>query len=121
MDDEELFPELDVLHEWLQYSIAESDLRRECRERTHRLYERVEARYQSLTQNEIRTLAIDDKWMASIEGAIGKEVERLTGGLVDRVSLLEERYAAALPELERHVEDHSARVEFHLRRMRLPA
>lgn len=120
MDDEGLFPELDILHEWLQYSITESDLRKECRERIHRLYEQVEARYESLTENEIRTLAIDDKWMASIGGAIGKEVERLTGGLVDRVRVLTGRYADALPALERQVEDYSARVESHLRQMGLP-
>jgi type I restriction enzyme M protein len=120
MDDEGLFPELDVLHEWLQYSITESDLRKECRERIHHLYEQVGARYENLTGNEIRTLAIHDKWMASIGDAIGKEVERLTGGLVDRVSLLQERYAAALPELERQVEDYSGRIESHLRRMGLP-
>ena len=38
-----------------------------------------------------------------------------------RVKLLEERYADALPELERRVEDYGAKVEGHLRRMGLPA
>ena len=120
-DDEGLFPELDVLHGWLQYSIAESDLRKECRGRTDRLYEQVEARYESLTTNEIGTLAVDDKWMASIEEVIAREVERLMSQLVDQVGLLERRYADALPELERRVEDHGARVESHLNRMGVSA
>ena len=117
VDDGGLFPELDVLHEWLQYSIAESDLRKECRERTDSLYEQVEALYRSLTDNDIRTLVVDDKWTASIESAIRKQVERLAGRLVGRLSLLAERYAAPLPELEREVEDYSGKVERHLRRM----
>ena len=117
LDEEGLFEELDVLHEWLQYSIVESELRKELKSRTDRLQEQVEARYRSLTESEIWTLVVDDKWMASVEGAIGQVVERVTGGLVDRVRVLEERYAEALPELERRVEDYGSKVESHLRRM----
>ena len=82
---------------------------------------KVLARYETLTEVEVAEIIVDDKWMASIEGAIGKEVERLTGGLVDRVRDLEGRYADALPELERRVEDYGAKVEGHLKRMGLPA
>ena len=73
-----------------------------------------------LTAAEIAELVVDDKWMASFEGAIRQEVERLTGGLMDRVRVLEGRYAKPLPELARQVEDHGARVEGHLRRIGLP-
>ena len=119
MDDEGLFPELDVLHEWLQHTIAVSDLRKEHKLRMDCLYEQVEAQYRNLTADEIQTLVVDDKWMASVEGAIAQEVERLTGGLVDRVRVLEERYAKPLPELARQVDNHGAKVEGHLMRMRL--
>ena len=78
------------------------------------------ARYATLTVAEIAEIVVDDKWVASIEVRIGQQVERLAGGLVDRVSVMTGRYADALPELERHVEDYSARVEDHLRRMGLP-
>ncbi len=117
VDDEGLFPELDVLHEWLQYSIGESDLRKEWRERRDLLYRQVEARYAILTGNDIRTLVVEGKWTASIERRIGKQVERVAGSLVDRLSVLADRYADPLPELERHVEDYSGRVESHLRRI----
>ena len=62
------------------------------------------ARYGKLPAAEIIELVVDDKWMASVEGAIGQVVERLTVGLVDRVRVLEGRYAKALPALERRVE-----------------
>ena len=77
------------------------------------------ARYATLTAAEIAELVVDDKWMASVDGAIGEEVECLTGGLVDRIRVLEGRYAKALPELTRQVEDYGARVEGHLKRMGL--
>ena len=81
---------------------------------------KVLARYATLTASEITELVVGDKWMAAVESAIGQEVERLTGGLVDRVRILEGRYAKPLPELGRQVEDYRARVEGHLKRMGLP-
>ena len=114
-----LFPELDVLHEWLQRTLAESDLHKEYKSRTNRLYEQVEARYRTLTSDEIQTLVVDDKWMTSVDAAIGQEAERLTGGLVDRIRMLEGRYAKPLPELACQVEDYGAKVEGHLKRMGL--
>ena len=81
----------------------------------------VLARYATLTVAEIAEIVVDDKWVASVEASIEQQVERLAGGLVDRVRVLTGRYADALPELERRVEDYSTRVEGHLRRMGLPA
>ena len=75
------------------------------------------ARYATLTVADIAEIVVDDKWVASVERAIGQQVERLAGGLVDRVSVLTERYADALPGLERRVEDYGAKVSEHLRRM----
>ena len=129
LDEEELFPELDVLHEWLQYAIRESDLRKQHKLKTDHLYEQVEAKYQNLTENDIQTLVVKDKWIASVESAIGQEVERLTGRLVERVRVLEGRYENALPELTARVERFARKVKRHLEgmgqlltgRTRLPA
>ena len=82
-----------------------------------RLDSKVLARFATLTAAEITELVVGDKWMASVEGAIGQVVERLTGGLVDRVRVLEGRYAMTLPALERRVEDYGAKVTDHLERM----
>ena len=81
---------------------------------------KVLARYATLTVAEIAEIVVDDKWVTSVKASIGQRVERLAGGLVDRVRVLTGRYADALPELERHVENYGARVESHLRRMELP-
>jgi len=81
---------------------------------------KVLLRYLTLTGAEVVDTVVDAKWMASIEAAIGHEVEHLIGGLVDRVRELETRYAETLPELEQRVEDYGTKVEGHLRRMGLP-
>ena len=80
---------------------------------------KVLKRYANLTAAEIAEIVVDDKWMAGVEGAIRREVDRLTGGLVDRVGVLDGRYAKALQELMRQVEEYDGRVEGHLKRMGL--
>ncbi|HOB44253.1 MAG TPA: type I restriction endonuclease subunit M, partial [Bacillota bacterium] len=83
------------------------------------LDKRVLARYATLTEDEIKTLVVEDKWFASIRAAIEGEVQRLTQRLAGRVKELDERYARPLPELEREVEVFGERVEEHLKRMGL--
>jgi len=84
-----------------------------------KLDKQVLAQYPKLTEAEIKTLVVDDKWFASIEAAIEGEVQRLTQRLAGRVKELEERYAQPLPELEREVEEYAEKVEGHLKKMGL--
>jgi len=83
------------------------------------LDEQVLEHYAKLTEAEIKTLVVDDKWFAAIRAAIEGEVQRLTQRLAARVKELEERYAQPLPALEREVETLAAKVEGHLRKMGL--
>ena len=117
VDPEGLFAELDVLYEWLQFANRESTLRREYNDLINGLHAKVEAKYRNLTEDEIRILVIGDKWGASLKNLILALVERLAGELVDRVRVLEERYAEPLPELEQQAEDLEARARSHLRDM----
>ena len=84
-----------------------------------RLDAKVLAQYAMLGAAEIADMVVDAKWTASIEDAIGQQVERLTDGLVGRVRVLEARYAAALLELVGRVAGFEARVKSHLRDMGL--
>ena len=74
-------------------------------------------RYAALTEAEIRTLVIDDKWFAGIRAAIDGEVQRVTQSFAARLKELDERYARPLPDLERDVAAFAEKVEGHLRRM----
>ena len=81
------------------------------------LDQKVLARYATLTETQIKTLVVEDKWFASIRVAIEGEVQRLTQQLAGRVKVLEERYARPLPVLEQDVEAFNTKVEGHLRKM----
>lgn len=78
---------------------------------------RVLAHYGSLSEDEIKNLVVDDKWLASIREAIEGEVQRLTNTLAGRVKELDERYAQPLPSIEDEVEKLSQKVAGHLERM----
>ena len=96
---------------------AESKASKAARDAQAALDQRVLSRYATLTETEIKTLVVEDKWFTSIQTAIEREVQRVTQHLAGRVKELEERYATPLPELEREVEAFSEKVETHLRKM----
>lgn len=121
VDDPEALDEREALDVCLELMTAHATAKKAAKAAQTEVDEKVLARYETLTAAEVAEMVVDDKWVASIEAAVGKEVERVSGGVVDRVRELEERYADALPELEQRVEDYGARVEGHLRRMGLPA
>ena len=111
--------ERDALKRCLALIDAESDAAKAVKEAQAALDEKVLARYGKLTEAEIKTLVVEDKWLASLRAAIDGEVQRVTQQLAGRVKELEERYTRPLPELEREVEAISARVEGHLKKMGL--
>ncbi len=98
---------------------AESEAGKAINEAQAALDERVLARYAKLTEAEIKTLVVEDKWFASLRAGVDGEVQRLTQQLAGRVKELEERYAQPLPELEEEVEAFSQKVEGHLKKMGL--
>ncbi len=118
-DAEGLFEELDVLYDYLQL-IADETRQKKAQERAmEALHMAVNEKYNQLTDVEIKSLVIEDKWFARIRADIQAEVQRITQQLTGRVKQLDERYARPLPKLEREVDEYSAKVEGHLKKMGL--
>ena len=113
--------ERNILMRCLALIEAESRAGNAVKEAQAALDRAVLARYEALTEAEIKTLVVDDKWYASIRAAVDDEVQRLTQRLAGRVQELTERYARPLSALEQEVEDFSGKVEGHLKRMGVPS
>jgi type I restriction enzyme M protein len=111
--------ELDALARCLELIEAESEAAKAVKDSQAELDTQVLARYAMLTEEEIKTLVVEDKWFASIRASIDGEMQRLTQQLAGRVKELDQRYAKPLPELEREVEAFSQKVEGHLKKMGL--
>ena len=109
--------EQDALEHCLFLLEAKSKADKAVKEAQLSLDEQVLAHYATLTEDEIKTLVVEDKWIASIHAAIDGEVQRLTQALTERVQELEGRYADSLQELANEVEEFSARVADHLQNL----
>lgn len=118
-DESGFFEELDILYSYLCIVEGESVRIKAYRQDQDILYKAVIKQYSELTDNEIRSLVVVDKWLARIKAAVESEVQKLTYVLAGRVRKLEERYAHTLPELEREIDILSPRVEEHLKKMGL--
>jgi type I restriction enzyme M protein len=81
------------------------------------LDKKIDAKYPKLTEAEIKTLVVDDKWMARLSAAVKSELDRVSQTLTGRVRELAERYATPLPQLTDEVEALTGRVEEHLTKM----
>ena len=81
------------------------------------LDKKIDAKYPTLTETEIKTLVVDDKWMARISAAVQSELDRVSQTLSSRIRQLAERYATPLPTLSEEVQALTTRVDEHLVKM----
>jgi type I restriction enzyme M protein len=77
----------------------------------------VAAKYSKLTADEIKTLVVDDKWLARLAADVQSELDRVSQALTGRIRQLAERYATPLPQLTDELATLGARVDEHLKKM----
>jgi type I restriction enzyme M protein len=111
--------EVSVLKQCLTLFDQEAEAKKVVKEAQEALDKAVFAQYPKLSEDEIKTLVVDDKWQATLKAAIQAEIERVTQQLANRVKTLEERYAEPLPQLMQNVEALSNKVDEHLKKMGL--
>jgi type I restriction enzyme M protein len=75
------------------------------------------AQYSELTEDDVKALVVDDKWLATLSGRIYGELDRISQALTHRVGDLAERYEIPLPEAVAQVDALQAKVASHLKRM----
>ncbi|MDR3413627.1 MAG: N-6 DNA methylase [Formivibrio sp.] len=109
--------ELAVLKQWLDLAADETALKKKLKEAEAELDAKALAQYPKLTEAEIKTLAVDDKWLASLDAMIHGEMDRVSQALTQRVKELAERYEAPLPQMADRVNELEAKVAEHLKRM----
>ena len=78
---------------------------------------KLDAKYPRLNEDEIKTIVVDDKWLATLAAAVQGELDRVSQTLTGRIRQLAERYATPLPQLTRELAALTSRVQEHLRKM----
>lgn len=113
----EVAEERKILGAYLNLAEREAQASKRVKASQAELERRVAAKYGTLAADEVKTLVLDDKWLATLEAAITGELERIAQGLTQRLETLATRYATPLPHLAQRVAALTAQVERHLAQM----
>ncbi len=113
----EHFADFRAAARYLELLEEQDEIKREIRTAEITLDLLAYKKYPQLSEKEIKSLVVDDKWMVALTSAVNRELDRVSQTLAGRIRLLAERYAAPLPQLVDAVAELSARVDEHLKRM----
>jgi type I restriction enzyme M protein len=105
------------LNNWLALNTTEGELKKQIKEQEAALDALALKQYPKLVEKDIKTLVVDNKWLAELDKRIHGEMDRISQALTQRVKELAERYEAPLPQLTDKVAELEEKVNAHLQRM----
>jgi type I restriction enzyme M protein len=111
--------EIEALQHLLKLYEAEAHAKRAVKEAQAELDLDTLKQYGKLTEDDVKTLVLDNKWQATLVKRIAAEVESLTLSLVARVEDLGDRYSETVSSLDAQLEILKAKVTGHLTEMGL--
>ena len=109
--------ELALLRQYEKMQGNESTYNMAIRNAQAALEQAVLDQYSSLSIDEIQELVIDKKWCDTLFDRVDTLFSMLSHHLAERITVLSERYAKTLPELEAKVDEYEKKVKSHLERM----
>ncbi len=115
--DKDAKDEAAALNDWLKLNKEEVGLKKRLKEAEAALDTKAYAQYPKLTESEIKTLVVDDKWLVALNAAIHGEMDRVSQQLTQRVKELAERYETPMPQMVDRVAELEAKVNCHLEKM----
>jgi type I restriction enzyme M protein len=115
--DAEAKDEAKLLKQYLELVEQESAAGDQLKEAQEALTAAFFARYPKLSEDDIKSLVVDDKWLTAVGTALQGELDRVSQTLTSRIRQLAERYATPLPALVDEVEALAAKVDGHLKKM----
>lgn len=109
--------EIAVLKDYLDLTEGLAAANKKIKEAQAKLDAAVLAHYPTLTTEQVKSLVVDDKWMATIDKDIHTEMDRISQRLTHRIKELAERYETPLPKMTNDVVELEKAVQAHLAKM----
>ncbi len=109
--------EIEALKSCILLLAAESNAKTAAKNAKEELDLAIFQKIPNIAEPDRKRLVIEEKWFSDLEDGLVEEIERVTQRLAKRLTTLEDRYAATLPELSNDVEVYSTRVGQHLEAM----
>ncbi|HEX6981313.1 MAG TPA: type I restriction-modification system subunit M [Balneolaceae bacterium] len=118
-EEPEFAEEYEVLNIYKKAYDAESKAKKAVKKAEKELDKKVIAKYPELSEEEVKSLVVDDKWLPSIKQQIDDEVEAISRSLTQRLKELTECYEKAVTEIDAEVEALEEKVNGHLEAMEI--
>jgi type I restriction enzyme M protein len=109
--------EKEALEKWLKLANDEAEKKKVLKDAEAKLDAEALAKYPKLSEAEIKTLVVDDKWLAALAAAVHGEMDRISQTLTRRIKELAERYETPMPQAVSKVAELEVKVSSHLKKM----
>lgn len=116
-NDNETIEEQTALEAYLALIEQEAAAAKKVKEAQKALDSQVIRKYAQLSEAEITTLVVENKWLTALATSVQSELDRVSQALTGRIKQLAERYATPLPKLTEELEILASRVDEHLKKM----
>ncbi|MCX7074704.1 MAG: type I restriction-modification system subunit M [Methylococcales bacterium] len=116
-NDNEAKDEIEALNRWQSLYNQQADAKKSLKAAEVELDAKVYEKYPTLNETEIKTLVVNDKWLATLEAAFHGEMNRISQALTQRIKQLAERYETPVSQHVQNVVDLEAKVNQHLAKM----
>jgi len=116
-DERESEDEVAVLKAWQKLYNKQSVIKVAIKDSEASLDTLAYEKYPTLSEDDVKSLAVEDKWLDAVGNYLQTEVERVSQALMVRVNVLADRYEAAMPQIAERVTDLEVSVGVHLKRM----
>jgi type I restriction enzyme M protein len=115
----EYLKEIDIIYSYIDLHIELTSAKKEMKEASESLDIKTLEQYSNLTEADLRTLVVDDKWIASLSSLMQSEIDAISQRLTGRIKELADRYEHTLGELTTSTKTLEENVSAHLEKMGL--
>ncbi|MDB4396318.1 type I restriction-modification system subunit M [bacterium] len=115
--DTDMEDEVAVLKEWQRLYDEQSKMKKAIKAADAALDQLAYEKYPTLSEDDVKSLAVDDKWLLVLNHELDDEIEAAGRELTSRTHELAQRYEQAMPQLEESVTSLEAAVTRHLESM----
>ncbi|MGI2026569.1 type I restriction-modification system subunit M [Endozoicomonas acroporae] len=116
-EDRDNLKEIVVLNRYLELLEDIAAQKKAIKEAEKKLDDALYAHYPELTEDEIKQLVVDDKWLMTIDRDVHTEMDRISQRLTQRIKELADRYETSLPQFNQRVVRLEKAVGKHLMKM----
>ena len=93
------------------------EMNAQLKEKNVKLTADVIEKYKAFTEEEIKNVVVNDKWLYDINNALNNEMQNITQKIASDVTELVERYENKLSDIEKNVAQLEEKVSAHLKAM----